>query len=66
MENIQYIATVYTDNGYYYLGPDNFANVKNQLIDDLSEIDVIKGYIYEFNDDTSMPDGDPVGLYLNK
>ncbi len=59
---MEYIATVYTGNEYYYIGPDSYRTVYDNLQADILDVEGIdSAYISEF--DGEMPSGEPVFLH---
>jgi len=67
----QFIATIYTKDGYEYLGPtnegDNYNDfityVKQEISDDGYVTCAEQAYVYEFSPDTAMPTGDPIWMW---
>lgn len=66
---MEFIATVYTETGHYYIGPDTYANVKLEVDEALEGFavgedfykEIIQIYVNEFDAETSMPaESDPV------
>ena len=60
---MEYIATVYTKTGHYYLGPDEdlkgiIDEAKEDIILGVGEFRVEQVYINPFDPETSMPDND--------
>ena len=66
----EYIATVYTETGYYYVGPDaDFEAILEEVRGDLADPSqaspgpsrITQVYVYDFDRLTSMPkEGDPL------
>ena len=70
---MEYIATIYTVGGYYYLGPDSDVSVlvfqaKEAIEDGTGEYLVEQVYVHPANEDCNMPDcdQDPVWGYSRK
>lgn len=56
METADYIATLYTDTGHFYIGPDSYVNVLKLVQQDIAaDTRILQVYIYEFDPVTSMP-----------
>ena len=69
---MQYIATIYTVAGHYYLGPD--TNLRSLIADCKRDIKTGEGeylithvYIYNYSETTHMPEGeDPLWGWMRK
>ena len=58
----EYIATIYTGKGYYYVGPDADSTGIKELVmaDRKADTTFEVAYLYKFNPETAMPEGDPL------
>ncbi|MFH1486317.1 MAG: hypothetical protein ABIH46_09620 [Chloroflexota bacterium] len=66
----EYIATIYTETGHAYLGPDRdydalLARAKQEIEDDAYPSPITNVYIYEYDPETSMPsETDPLWMWV--